>query len=307
MLLATADATKAPAPAAAAAAAAGEEEHIAPVSVARVESPSVAATAPPKMRIGVPYRGVIPRLWRRLPLGGRIIVSEGSVVPFCGDCIVNAANTGCVRGGGVDGAIGKAGGKALLAARKALPVLQSPSRGGKKLIPSKKGFRPWRFRDRCHTGDAKITVGGDLNAEWCIHAVGPNYRVMLGLGYKREEADAMLRSAYIAAMRLASERMFKTVAFSLLSTGVFRGPTSVAENVQIGARAVWDGAYEGLDEVHLVAFTDDELKACCAAVRGLGGESGLVTEEEAGGAGKDQDTATGTGSPETTAAASPLN
>ena len=72
--------------------------------------------------------------------------------------------------------------------------------------------------------------------------------------------------------------MFKTVAFSLLSAGVFRGPKSVADNVNIGAKAVWDAAYEGLDEVHLVAFTDEELKACCAAVRGLGGEPGLAGE-----------------------------
>jgi hypothetical protein len=73
-------------------------------------------------------------------------------IPFLSlDAIVNAANTGCLGGGGVDGAISSAGGEDLYQARRALPELNS------------RGLR-------CKTGDAKITIGGDLNARFCIHA-----------------------------------------------------------------------------------------------------------------------------------------
>jgi O-acetyl-ADP-ribose deacetylase (regulator of RNase III) len=188
-------------------------------------------SAPP---LGQRWRNVIPRAVHRLETGGFVVVSQGSVVDCEMDAIVNAANWGMLGGGGVDGAISKAGGPELLAARKALPVL------------------PGKRRNRCATGGAKITVGGRLNANWCIHAVGPNYRVLEGLGKSLEDGE--------------ENGGIQTVGFSLLSAGIFRGPRSLRAVLDIAVRAVLDGAFGGLEEVHLVAFTEEELDECCAAL-----------------------------------------
>merc|ERR1719193_167112 len=91
--------------------------------------------------------------------GGFIVASAGSVVNFAGNAIVNAANQGCLGGGGVDGAISSAGGRALYEARSKLPLVD-----GKGAV-------------RCPTGEARLTIGGNLKANYCIHAVGPNYRM----------------------------------------------------------------------------------------------------------------------------------
>ena len=104
-----------------------------------------------------------------------LCIVQGSVVFATTDAIVNAANQGCLGGGGVDGAICDAGGPALAAARRALPLLDAPHGRG---------------HIRCHTGDAVATIGGDLSARICIHAVGPNY------AFHRDDGDALLSSAY---------------------------------------------------------------------------------------------------------------
>ena len=77
---------------------------------------------------------------------------------------------------------------------------------------------------RCPVGTAVVTTGGDLKAAYCVHAVGPNYNTF-GEG-EVEEADGLLRAAYIDSMRVARRERdppVKTIAFSLLSAGVFRG------------------------------------------------------------------------------------
>ena len=149
----------------------------------------------------------------------------------------------------MDGAISRAGGAELYAARKALPLI------------------PGTHCDRCVTGGAKITVGGQLNAKWCIHAVGPNYRVLDGVGKSLEEGDLLLRSAYLTSMALAANNgTIKTIGFSLLSAGIFRGPRSLATVLDIAVQSIIDGAYNGLQEVHLVAFTEVELRECCEAL-----------------------------------------
>lgn len=168
---------------------------------------------------------------------GYLVVSQGSVVGFHGDAIVNAANEGCLGGGGVDGAINREGGQVLAKARQDLPVL------------------PGTRNVRCHTGDAVITIGGNLNSSFCIHAVGPQYTAFPSL----EAADEILRKAYLAAMKRAEEKNLKTIAFSLLSAGIFRGNQSLDRVVEIGVEAIQDGFYKGLEEVHMCAFTDSEL------------------------------------------------
>ena len=83
-----------------------------------------------------------------------LVLATGSVVDFTGSAIVNAANEACLGGGGVDGAITAAGGKALAEARKALPIVN-------------------KRNTRCPTGECVVTISGDLKAkDYCLHAVG---------------------------------------------------------------------------------------------------------------------------------------
>jgi O-acetyl-ADP-ribose deacetylase (regulator of RNase III) len=180
---------------------------------------------------------VTPRRIDLLPTGSLLVCSQGSVVPFSGDCVVNAANEGCLGGGGVDGAINDAGGLALEDARYALPIVAPP-------------------RVRCPTGDAKLTTGGDLRARWCIHAVGPDFRAY----DDEEEADALLTSAYRSALLLAQAKGLRSIAFSLISAAIFRGHRPLSAVLGNAVRTIRAHAYEGLEEVHLVAFTPIEIR-----------------------------------------------
>lgn len=151
-----------------------------------------------------------------------MVVSKGSVVAFRGDAIVNAANEECLGGGGVDGAINRAGGEALARARQNLPLLSAGV--------------------RCCTGSAVMTVGGALEATTCVHAVGPNYCKYDG---DLERADADLRSAYTAAMAIAQKQGLTTVGFSLISAGIYRKPRSLDAVLEIGCEAIVDGGELG--------------------------------------------------------------
>ena len=211
-----------------------------------------------------PWRGVTPRRVDALPCGAWLVVSQGSVVAFQGDALVNAANNRCLGGGGVDGAVNDAGGWKLEDARWALPVVSPPN-------------------VRCRTGDAVATVGGDLAVEHVIHAVGPDYR-----DYDEDsDGDAALRSAYAAAMRVAQQLEVTTLAFALISASIYRAHRPLLAVLRVAVRAVREGAYTGLREVHLVGFTAAELKVLLAAAEaeagegGQGGASGGATDAEA--------------------------
>ena len=177
----------------------------------------------------------------------------GSVVDFTGDALVNAANEACLSGGGVDAAVTSAGGTELAAARLALPQIDEGV--------------------RCRTGDAVVTrAGGKLNVEHVIHAVGPNYSLY---GDDVPAADAALRAAYLAAMRRASEQGVRTVAFPLLSAGLFRGTRSIEHVVQIAVATLTEHLLEPSDsrasasrqtEVTLVANKPEERNAVAAAL-----------------------------------------
>lgn len=180
-----------------------------------------------------------------------LVVSSGSVINFEGDAIVNAANEGCLTGGGVDGAITEAGGPELAKARKALPIVG----GSKKMV-------------RCPTGEARLTIGGDLKVPFCIHAVGPNYRTEMMCHQKtQEDCDALVTSAYSSAMRCAAEKQLQTVGFSLISAGIFRGEQSLENVLAAGVSGIAQSVYPELREVHLIAFTGEEcdaLEAVCS-------------------------------------------
>ena len=207
-----------------------------------------------------PRMNVVPKAFLHLRQHGKLFVSQGSVVTMAATAIVNAANTGGLGGGGVDGAISKCGGAVLRQAREALPVLD-------------------QRRTRIHVGDAKLTVGGDLNADYCIHAVGPNYRVSMGLGKTSSECDALLYSAYKNALAIAREHQFETIGFSLLSAGIFRGDRTVKHVLNIGMNAIAENDYEGLKEVHMVGYTTKEINTLVELVKErqgvvVGGEEG---------------------------------
>jgi len=178
-----------------------------------------------------------------------VVISSGSVVKFSGDAIVNAANNGGLGGGGVDGAVNAAGGKELIMAREALPIIKGNTR-----IP---------------TGDAVVTIGGNLAAKKVIHAVGPNY-----MSYRNSnEADEKLRSAYQNSLRVAvEEEDISSVGFSLLSSGIFRGSRSLDAVLEIACVAVRDSIdsksiHDLVKEIHLIAFNPDELKTLMKAAK----------------------------------------
>jgi O-acetyl-ADP-ribose deacetylase (regulator of RNase III) len=145
------------------------------------------------------------------------------------DAIVNAANESLLGGGGVDGAIHRAGGPEVLA--------ESSRLGG------------------CATGDAKATTGGQLPARWVIHAVGPVWR-----GGDSGEPE-LLASAHRRALEVARELGARTVAFPAISCGVYRYPPELAAPVALGAAR----AVEGQFDVIRFVFLGEELRDVFAA------------------------------------------
>lgn len=205
----------------------------------------------------------------------KLIFSEGSVVDFHHQknptkaAIVNAANEECLGGGGVDGAISDAGGPNLLRDRLALPAVLGED------DCSDYGDQ---IEVRCPIGDAKLTGPGDygsLNVSYVIHAVGPNY-----LCYESclERADGLLRSAYTQSLERAKEVGLESVAFCLLSAGIFRGRRSLDEVLRIGVESICDfDGYGGLKEVHLCAFSVDEVNALTQIAENIGLEKDQST------------------------------
>ena len=133
--------------------------------------------------------------------GTTIALAVGDITKESTDAIVNAANSGLRGGGGVDGAIHRAGGPAIMAECRQI------------------GY--------CPTGQAVITTGGNLKARYVIHTVGPVYR-----GGTKGEAG-LLRSAYRTSLMLAAQRGLKSVAFPAISAGIYGYPLHEAARIAL--------------------------------------------------------------------------
>ncbi len=151
------------------------------------------------------------------------------------DAIVNAANSSLLGGGGVDGAIHRAGGPGILEQCKAIRNRTGP----------------------CPTGEAVITTGGRLPSRYVIHAVGPIWQG----GDARE--DELLASAYRNSLKLARVNGLRSVSFPSISTGAYRFPIARAARIALLAVSDFLRSPEGsgLDEVRFVLFTGADLRA----------------------------------------------
>jgi O-acetyl-ADP-ribose deacetylase (regulator of RNase III) len=183
--------------------------------------------------------------------GGKLAIALGDIVTYEGAALVNAANRGCQGGGGVDGAITRAGGDELRKLRRRLP----------KPFPG--------VDDRCETGDAVRTTAqegislGRLNVKTVIHAVGPDYAEK---NMSHAESDGLLRKAYGAAIREAGAAKVESVAFPLISAKIFRGNRDLAGLLELSLDALVTAAdASSLKEVVLVAFSSRESDALLAA------------------------------------------
>lgn len=161
-------------------------------------------------------------------LNGRVKVVVGDITRQDVDAIVNAANSTLLGGGGVDGAIHRAGGPAILDACREI--------------------RRTEYPDGLPTGEAVITTGGNLPARHVIHTVGPIYGQHAG-----GEAQ-LLTACYRNSLALAARHSLSSVAFPAISTGVFGYPPSEAAAVSSAAVAEFLSTYQTLKEVRLIFF-----------------------------------------------------
>jgi O-acetyl-ADP-ribose deacetylase (regulator of RNase III) len=162
----------------------------------------------------------------------RIELIQGDITKIKADAIVNAANTSLLGGGGVDGAIHRAGGKAILE-----ECIQIRNRQG-----------------GCKTGEAVITTAGNLPAKHVIHTVGPVYND----GSKGE--DKLLASAYLNSLKLATKNQVTTIAFPNISTGIYHFPKEMAAAIAIKTVKDYLIDHNTLKQVIFVCFDDENYR-----------------------------------------------
>ncbi|GGL81177.1 macro domain-containing protein [Streptomyces fumigatiscleroticus] len=153
------------------------------------------------------------------------------------DAIVNAANSSLLGGGGVDGAIHRRGGPAILQECRAL--------------------RASKYGRGLPTGRAVATTAGALDARWVIHTVGPVY-------YAGEDRSALLASCYRESLRVAGELGARTVAFPAISTGVYGWPMD--DGARIAVETVRDTESPVVEEIRFVLFDERAYAAFEAQV-----------------------------------------
>jgi O-acetyl-ADP-ribose deacetylase len=167
-------------------------------------------------------------------LNGRVTVKVGDLTKENADAIVNAANSSLHGGGGVDGAIHRAGGASILEECKEI--------------------RRTLYPNGLPTGKAAITAGGNLTARFVIHTVGPIF------GQDKENEARLLADCYKNSLLLAVENGVKTIAFPAISTGVYGYPKT--EAARIASQTVKDflDADRNLKEVRFVFFSETDAQ-----------------------------------------------
>jgi len=159
----------------------------------------------------------------------------GDITKVKVDAIVNAANTTLLGGGGVDGAIHRAAGHELLDECRGL--------GG------------------CPTGEARITKGYRLPANYVIHTVGPVWH-----GGKSGE-DRLLRNCYLSSLKLADENHIRTIAFPSISTGAYHFPIERASRIAIRAVREYLSKKSKIENVTFVCFSTSDYKTYAEALK----------------------------------------
>ena len=165
-----------------------------------------------------------------------ITLVKGDITRQSADAIVNAANSSLLGGGGVDGAIHRRGGPAILEECRALRA----SRYGKGLP----------------TGRAVATTAGELDARWVIHTVGPRFS-------PQEDRSELLASCYRESLRVADELGARTVAFPAVSAGIYGWPIDDAARIAVETVRAAETAVE---EVRFVLFDEPAYEAFAAQV-----------------------------------------
>lgn len=171
----------------------------------------------------------------------KIKVIKGDITKIEADAIVNAANSSLLGGGGVDGAIHRAGGKEILEECRKIVAKQ----GG------------------CKTGEAVMTTAGNLPAKYVIHTVGSVWNG----GSENEEE--LLANSYFNSLQLAMKNNCKTVAFPSISTGVYGFPKDKAAKIAVKTISNFIEKNDVFDEIILVSFDDENFGYLKTEVKGL--------------------------------------
>ncbi len=160
----------------------------------------------------------------------QIKLLKGDITKLEVDAIVNAANTSLLGGGGVDGAIHRAGGKAILD-----ECIQIRNRQG-----------------GCDVGAAVITTAGELPAKFVIHTVGPHWNE------GQSDEKQKLKNCYLNSLKLAEDNKLKSIAFPNISTGVYRYPKAAAAAIAIDA--VRNATLAFVETVYFICFDEENYR-----------------------------------------------
>jgi len=160
----------------------------------------------------------------------KLTLRQGDITKTIVDAIVNAANTSLLGGGGVDGAIHRAGGKAILEECVSIRNKQ----GG------------------CAVGEAVITTAGNLPSKYVIHTVGPVWNG------DKEEKKQLLASCYKNCLQLAEKHQLKSIAFPNISTGIYHFPKKEAAKIAI--EIIRKFPVESIEEITFVCFDEENYK-----------------------------------------------
>ena len=167
-------------------------------------------------------------------LAGRVLVLVGDITQQDVTAIINAANSTLLGGGGVDGAIHRA--------------------GGPKILEECKQIRKTTYPDGLPTGHAVLTTGGNLPAKYVIHTVGPIY------GRDPERESELLAACYQNSLELARQHAMSSIAFPSISTGVFGYPKAEAAKISSAAIKRFLSADQQIEQVRLVFFQQTDAR-----------------------------------------------